>query len=174
MVSGFSLNQAFRQTSAVQAFARLSWRPDPVNHVRLARRCRLLRQGGGCSGAHRSSEPPHVALAPKAPIKSSAVAESVIRVGTVTRRICSVRLVARLCDGARRADAAGRRKPDTMSTTAAETSKKASAMLLSGKPGWAQASTGERSDCSSACLLSSVIGGGSAAGKATDQLPVSH
>jgi hypothetical protein len=29
MGSGFSLNQAFRQTAALQAFARLSSRPDP-------------------------------------------------------------------------------------------------------------------------------------------------
>ena len=38
MGSGFFLNQTFRQTAALQAFARLSWRPGPVNHARLARR----------------------------------------------------------------------------------------------------------------------------------------
>jgi len=30
--SGFSLNQASRQTAALQAFARLSWQPDLVDH----------------------------------------------------------------------------------------------------------------------------------------------
>jgi hypothetical protein len=57
MGSGFSQNQAFRQTAALQAFARLSWRPEPVIHPIGATLKAAPTEDGGRGVVSRSPEP---------------------------------------------------------------------------------------------------------------------
>ncbi len=97
MGNGFFLNQTFRQTPALQAFARLSWRPDPVNHGRLAPRRRPFRPGGWCRGAQRSSEPLH----DPAPFKRSVSFRAFERQCERPHPSASI-LALHLCRGARR------------------------------------------------------------------------